>query len=222
MLQKILEIKPLRRVGISAAIAALAAMLFYRENIAPTLLFVFGWCVFATVFLTLEWLIIAKRPTARIREIAAKDDGGRITVVVIIGISALATLIAVLALSLEEHQAEEKAWYFLPMIVYAMISSWGIIHTHFTFHYAHKYYAPNDKGDFERGLIFPADEKDPDYLDFAYYSLCMGTTFQVSDISTGSKSMRRLTMLHGLLAFFLNTFVVALTINLVAGIWPSS
>ena len=50
----------------------------------------------------------------------------------------------------------------------------------------------------------------------------MGTTFQVSDISTGSKSMRRLTMLHGLLAFFLNTFVVALTINLVAGLWPSA
>lgn len=222
MIQKILELKPLYRLLISSAIGVLASALFYHKGISITQVFVFGWCVFATLFLTLEWLIICKRPTWRIREIAAKDDGNRFTVMIIIGVASISTLLAVLALSLEENKSEEKAWYFVPLIVYAMISSWAIIHTHFIFHYAHKYYAPQDDNEPTRGLIFPADEKNPDYLDFAYYSFCMGTTFQVSDISTGSKSMRRLTMFHGLLAFFLNTFVVALTINLVAGLWPSS
>lgn len=222
VLQKILEIKPLYRLLLSAGVAAAGAGLPYQNDFSPLLRFVFGWCVFATIFLTLEWLIIIKRPTSRIREIAAEDDGNRMTVLLIIGVASLATLMVVLALPVGDQKPNETGWYFLPLIVYAMISSWAIIHTHFTFHYAHRYYAPNEEGAPTRGLIFPGEEKNPDYLDFAYYSLCMGTTFQVSDISTSSKSMRHLTMLHGLLAFFLNTFVVALTINLVAGLWPSS
>lgn len=64
--------------------------------------------------------------------------------------------------------------------------------------------------------IFP-EPKEPDYLDFAYYSFCLACTFQVSDVDVSSKSIRRITMFHSLLAFFMNTFVVALTINLVAG-----
>jgi len=43
-------------------------------------------------------------------------------------------------------------------------------------------------------------------------------TFQVSDVNITSKTMRRLVLLHGLLSFLLNTFVVALTINMIAGL----
>lgn len=66
-------------------------------------------------------------------------------------------------------------------------------------------------------MKFPGEKK-ADYLDFAYFSFVIGMTFQVSDVEIASRSVRRTALAHGLLAFALNTFVVALTINLVAGL----
>jgi uncharacterized membrane protein len=48
----------------------------------------------------------------------------------------------------------------------------------------------------------------------------MGCTFQVSDVEISSKEIRRVALFHGLLSFALNTFVVALTINIIAGTYP--
>ncbi len=69
----------------------------------------------------------------------------------------------------------------------------------------------------QKGLDFPGKEK-PGYLDFAYFSFVVGMTFQVSDVQITSRTIRRLVLAHGLISFFLNTFVVALTINIVAGL----
>ncbi|HYM93050.1 MAG TPA: DUF1345 domain-containing protein [Chitinophagaceae bacterium] len=60
-------------------------------------------------------------------------------------------------------------------------------------------------------------QEKPDYLDFVYFSFVIGMTFQVSDVAITSRIIRRVALLHGLLAFCINTFVVALTINLIAG-----
>jgi len=46
----------------------------------------------------------------------------------------------------------------------------------------------------------------------------LGCTFQVSDIEVSSRKIRRVVLFHGLLAFALNTFVVALTINIISGL----
>jgi uncharacterized membrane protein len=101
----------------------------------------------------------------------------------------------------------------------AMLFSWAIIHTTFGFHYANRYYddAEGDPKIHAGGLDFP-NEKNPDYLDFAYFSFVIGMTFQVSDVTITSRKIRRLALLHGLISFALNTFVVALTINLIAGL----
>ena len=66
-------------------------------------------------------------------------------------------------------------------------------------------------------LIFPGKAK-PNYLDFAYFSFVIGMTFQVSDVQIASQRIRKLSLFHALLSFTLNTFVVALTINLIAGL----
>jgi uncharacterized membrane protein len=100
-----------------------------------------------------------------------------------------------------------------------MLLSWIMVHTVFTFHYAHMYYDVPDEGSskISGGLDFPG-EKEPDYIDFAYFSFVIGCTFQVSDVEISSRKIRRMALLHGLLSFGLNTFVVALTINLIAGL----
>jgi uncharacterized membrane protein len=67
------------------------------------------------------------------------------------------------------------------------------------------------------GLVFPDDDK-PGYSDFAYFSFVLGMTFQVSDIQITSKRLRRIALLHGILSFGFNTIIVALTINVIAGL----
>ena len=42
-------------------------------------------------------------------------------------------------------------------------------------------------------------------------------TCQVSDIQVTSRAMRRMTLLHGVLSFFFNTVILALSVNLLAG-----
>lgn len=100
-----------------------------------------------------------------------------------------------------------------------MLLAWFLVHTQYVFHYAHQYYDqdPALKGINSTVLRFPGDD-DPDYMDFAYFSFGIGTTFQVSDVETVGRSMRRIVMIHSMLSFFINTFAVALTINMIAGI----
>ena len=58
----------------------------------------------------------------------------------------------------------------------------------------------------------------PDYWDFMYFSFVVGMTFQVSDVEVEDPKLRRQVLAHGVLAFFFNVVIVALTINIVAGL----
>lgn len=89
--------------------------------------------------------------------------------------------------------------------------SWVLLHTIFALHYARLFYA-DDK---LPTLVFPNDDK-PDYLDFAYFSFVIGMTFQVSDVVTNTKHIRRIVLLHSLISFVFNTVIVALTIGVLA------
>ena len=68
-----------------------------------------------------------------------------------------------------------------------------------------------------RRCCFPAAAS-PTTLDFAYYSFVVGMTSQVSDVAVASRSMRRLTMIHAILAFLFNIAVLALSINIIASV----
>jgi uncharacterized membrane protein len=90
------------------------------------------------------------------------------------------------------------------------------MHSIFSFHYAHEYYGERRDGAIG-GLNFP-DDKAPDYLDFLYFSLVIGMTSQVSDVAISSKAIRRMAAIHGVLSFFFNLTVLALTVNMVSNL----
>ena len=95
-----------------------------------------------------------------------------------------------------------------------MIAGWWLIHTIFTFRYAHLFYYDGDNNQrADRGLEFPGTEKPSDY-DFAYFSFVVGMTFQVSDVQVTTASMRRMVLTHGIIAFAYNTAILALGINI--------
>ncbi len=88
----------------------------------------------------------------------------------------------------------------------------------FAFHYARRYYDRAHQDDAEpTALVFPG-ERQPDYVDFAYYSLVIGMTSQVSDVAATSRRMRHLTLIHSFLAFVFNIAVLALSINIIASV----
>ena len=104
------------------------------------------------------------------------------------------------------------------LVAFTLFLSWLVTHVTFAFRYAHEFYARDLGGpDFDRGLEFPG-ETEPDYLDFLYFSLVLGMTFQVSDVQITSRKLRRVATLHGLLSFLFNTVIVAFTVNIAAGL----
>jgi uncharacterized membrane protein len=42
-------------------------------------------------------------------------------------------------------------------------------------------------------------------------------TFQVSDVEVSSRYLRRVVLLHSVIAFFFNAGIIALSVNIVAG-----
>ena len=127
-------------------------------------------------------------------------------------------MVTVLLLIVSKQTSTDAA-FNLAVTVTSILLSWLMVHTTFTFHYAHLYYDDheNDSSRHAEGLDFPS-EKMPNYLDFAYFAFVIGMTFQVSDVQITSGKLRRVALFHGLLAFALNTFVVAFTINIIAGL----
>ncbi len=95
-----------------------------------------------------------------------------------------------------------------------LLSAWLFANVLFTFHYAHVWYLPGQKGDCG-GLEFPGGDKTPEYWDFAYYAFVLGMTFQVADVNITSQRMRKLALMHGFMAFIFNIVVVALSVGLI-------
>jgi uncharacterized membrane protein len=118
--------------------------------------------------------------------------------------------------SIKGAPSGQKGWV-IALVAVTLLLSWLVTHVTFAFRYAHEYYARDEGGpEADGGLEFPG-EKAPDYLDFVYFALVLGMTFQVSDVQITSRKLRRVATLHGLLSFLFNTVIVAFTVNIAAG-----
>jgi len=181
-----------------------------------------GWVCFSFVNLVLFWVTMFTAHPKEITRIAKKQDLSRILIFFIILLASLVSLVAMVLLLRKLPNPGERGYYYHIALSIASVScSWFLIHTIFTFRYAHLYYTCKKEEGIDKehrgGLAFPED-KAPDYLDFAYFSFGIGMTFQVSDVQVTSGIIRRLTLLHALLAFLFNSIVVALIINIIAGL----
>jgi len=107
----------------------------------------------------------------------------------------------------------------IALAIGTVILSWLVLHTIFTLHYAHLFYCERHGGKPARGLLFPNGDFEPDYLDFAYFAFVIGMTSQVSDVQISSQEIRRWALLHGVVSFAFNTAVLALSINIISGLF---
>jgi len=176
--------------------------------------------VAAALFIAATWVMMVRSTPAGLRRRAQIEDEGQVGVLTASAMVALAVLLAIV---FQLHHVKDPdpllSGLHLFLAVATILLSWLFMNTMFALHYAHGYYGDDDLpgDDIAGGLVFPG-ERPPDYWDFLYFSFVIGMTFQVSDVQIESHHLRRVALAHGVLAFFFNVVVLALTINIVAGL----
>ncbi|MFC5526526.1 DUF1345 domain-containing protein [Rhodanobacter ginsengisoli] len=170
-----------------------------------------GFDLAALVFLGFLARLFNRATPARMRDQAQVLDTGRW---VVLWGGVILSAVVLMALGNELHVARSGGLEPLVVGVSSVVLSWLFLNVMFAIHYAHGYYG--NFGDKHTGLEFPGTPA-PDYWDFAYFSIVIGMTFQVSDVQIGSRYLRRVVLLHSVIAFFFNVFIIAITVNIVAG-----
>jgi uncharacterized membrane protein len=216
LLSPLIRLDAHHRLGISLLVA-IVVVVWPAAGLPGIYRLVLGWIGFTATSLVLAWSVIVARDPAEVRRTARLQDEGRTLIFIIAIASACGSLAATAALLTSGrglHGAEFAA--ILVSAVAAIIFSWLEVHTAFALRYAHVYYGTEGlQNSHHGGLLFPGG-KLPDYLDFAYFSLVVGTTAQVSDVQVTSRRLRRLVMIHGIVSFAFNTIILAFTVNLIA------
>lgn len=208
------DFNPIQKCMLSLVISTMIAGITYYYGINLTMTTLLFWITFSLTYITISWYIFYQMPVVRIIKKAALEDGSRLFVSIFILLASFTSLFAVLLIIIADNASNMSQGMSIGICTLSIISSWFLVHTTYVFHYAHLYYGTDSAG---KGLDFPGNEK-PDYIDFAYFSFVLGCTFQVSDVEISSREIRRVVLFHGLLSFALNTFVVALTINIISGL----
>jgi uncharacterized membrane protein len=179
---------------------------------------IIGWNVGAGLYLLLAARLMFWSTHERMRTRALQQDEGRILVLVFVVIATLmcvGAIVAQLAVVKDLHGTLRYAHIALAALTIA--TSWAFTQVMFALHYAHDYYVTEIHGE-HGGLEFPGGHR-PDYGDFLYFASVIGTSGQTADVSFTSRKMRRTGMVHCVLAFFFNTALVALTINIASGLF---
>jgi uncharacterized membrane protein len=204
-----------------ACAVALAAFAGVHGRVTLPTQLVVCWDAFALTVVTLAWAVISTQDPYEVRRNARLQDASATFLFTVVISAATASLLAVAVLlgSAKKLSSAPLAGH-IALSVAAILLSWGLVHTLFTLRYAHVYFREArklERAKVSGGLLFPGKEL-PDYLDFAYFSFVVGMTCQVSDVQVASQQMRRLVLVHGLISFLFNTAILAMFVNIVAGL----
>jgi uncharacterized membrane protein len=202
-----------------AAIGGVLALLLLPRDWPHTVRSAIAWDIGGFVYLLFALRLMFTCGADRIKARAARRDDSRLVILLIILLAIAASFAAIGGLIVEAKATgtgpDEKA-LLAGLAVLTIMTSWGVTQVAFAVHYAHDYYSPEVGGEVG-GLHFPQCEN-PDYWDFLYFSTSIGATSQTSDTEIRSRALRRLVTLHAIVAFFFNTAVLALMVNIAASL----
>ena len=176
-----------------------------------------GWNIGAWLYLILAARMMFWTTHEKTRARAIVQDDGKFVVlglVIVAAIVSIGAIVAELSVVKDMHGMLRSA--HVTLAVLTILSSWAFTQVMFALHYAHDFYVAKEHGN-SGGLEFPGASA-PDYSDFLYFACVIGTSGQTADVSFTSRSMRRTGLIHCVLAFFFNTTLVALTINIASGL----
>ncbi|MEV1147575.1 DUF1345 domain-containing protein [Micromonospora sp. NPDC049799] len=180
----------------------------------PMLAPLVGWDAAALSWLALVWHKLFPLDAARTARLAVREDPNRAVRDVLLLAACLASLLGVGLVVTNAHRAPTllSRNAFGGVGVLTVLLSWLVVHTVFAARYTRIFYT---------GMKGGVDFNQPDwpcYSDFAYLAFTVGATFQVSDTTLTSNAMRRAVLAHSMLSYLFGAFVIAATVNLLAGL----
>lgn len=203
----------------SSILAGILIAIFLPKSLAlhPVTRAIIGWNAGAWLYLIFAIRMMFWATHEKIRARAIAQDDGRFVIlgmVIIAAIVSIGAIVAELSVVKDMHGMLRSA--HITLAVLTILSSWAFTQVMFALHYAHDFYVTKTQSD-SGGLEFPGTAM-PEYSDFLYFSCVIGTSGQTADVSFTNRKMRRTGLVHCVLAFFFNTTLVALTINIASGL----
>jgi uncharacterized membrane protein len=169
-----------------------------------------GFDLAAIIFLIALLPLLRSFSVDEMRRHADQNDANRS---LILAVSTLLALVVLAAISGELAAARSGDRLAMGKLLLTLALAWLFANSVYALHYAHAFYfGSGEKGDHRGGIEFPGTTA-PDYADFAYFAFTLGMTFQTSDVQITAPAVRRLVLIHALVAFACNIGVIAFTIN---------
>lgn len=196
----------------ASAVAGLVVFFVLPADGLPVPRGFFSWDAAVITYLGLVyWMVYHSSPDSIKAQSAQQDEGRYLVLLLATGAVAISVAVILVWLSqatdVVKHQGLDLGLVFLTIPL-----SWAFIHTIFTLHYAHEYYAEH-RGP-GGGLRFPSDPE-PDYWDFVYFAFGIGMAAQVADVMVTAKRIRRIVTIHSVLSFVFNVTLIALAVSIV-------
>lgn len=203
---------PARRLAFAATAGATAGAL--AALIGPWWLGpLVAWDVAAALQLVWTWRLIWGLSASEASSHATQESPGRANTDLLLLAGSIISLVAVglVLVKANQHTGLDKG-VLVGTSVLSIVLAWSTVHTVYALRYAQLYYR-RDAG----GVDFN-DSAAPCYPDFVYLALTIGMTFQVSDTDLTTTAFRRLAIRHALLSYAFGALIIAVTINLIAGL----
>jgi uncharacterized membrane protein len=192
----------------AGTVAAIATGSLWSWQFAATV----GWAVAALVYTASVWAATLRFDAAQTREHASREDPERGVGDALVLLLSVASLVSVGFVLVGASDAEGSTRAAIAGLAVASVAlSWILLHTLFALRYASLYYAVGAGIDFNQS-------EEPRYTDFAYLSFTLGMTYQVSDTSITTHTVRSAALGHALLSFLFGSVILATTVNLIAGL----
>lgn len=213
--------RPRLLAGVLFGAAVALTLTFVPNDFRPSTRALLAWDSGVILFCVSMLWVMFRSDDCDMRARAAVQDEGQHVILGLVLVAALFSIGAIAKeLSLAKADHEPVKLLRIGLAFATVIASWFLVQLIFALHYAHEYYSPDDKAadGIAKGLVFPDDDT-PDYWDFLYFAVVIGVASQTADVSFKTKALRRIGTVHGVIAFTFNTVVLALTINLLAGLF---
>jgi uncharacterized membrane protein len=204
-----------RRRLLASIVAGAVLFLVLPPHLRPMTRLLLGWDLTAVIYIAFALIMISRSTVETCHRRATLYDEWDWVIVALVVLSATASFAAIFSELAVVKKSPTTPALAIAVTGLTVMLSWTFTHLVFTLHYANLYYKPRKRG--HPGLEFPG-KTEPDYHDFLYYAFVIGCAAQTADVNTVSRSMRRMTMIHGIVSFAFNTAIFALLVNVGAGL----
>lgn len=171
-----------------------------------------GFDIAALAFMASVTSLLRADVMAMRRKAVANDANREIMLLM----NAIVSLVVLVAVGVAVGEQGTHKGPTIALLLVTLLAAWLFSNLVYARHYAHIFYRAGPEGQDSGGLDFPATDE-PGYWDFLYFAFTLGMTFQTSDVSVTSSSMRRTALFQSLAAFLFNLGILAFTINVLGG-----